>query len=219
MKSKLIGSNKFLQVEEKIKQYLNSFEKAELGITGSARTTGDKIPLILSDVLESYLNGLSQKFILNIGSKSMANFEFMDKQNFHYFINVVTHNMDSGMSRPNLTSVDRLINLYLNNMNYFIILMVHYHKTRKSNYISSVKFSPIEHFSINCLGFGALGTGQIQIIKASQIDYKPQNRISWMIEFAEKLGEFYSKENQKSAIRLTKAIKLKNDWRNKISHS
>lgn len=215
MKNNFLDKNEFALLEKKIKDYLNSIERKDLGIIGSVRTTGDKIPQVLSNKLETFISKKTKDFIYNQNRKAMANFEFIDHEDYHYYINVVTHCMDLRMSMPNITSVNRLFNLYDNDKNYFIILLIDYYKSRKTNFISSVKLIPIEFLSLDSLGFGAIGSGQIQIKKAGAILILNQNRKKWMIGFAEKLSEFYSKLNRTTANRLDNTIRLKNEWNNR----
>ncbi|MDR3625482.1 MAG: hypothetical protein P4L45_01535 [Ignavibacteriaceae bacterium] len=215
MGNDILNNQKFLPVERKIKDYLNSLNLEDIGITETVRTIGDKIPEILSSVIESYLNELSKEFKYTHSGKSIANFEFIDAEDNHYFINVVTHCMDKKMSRPNLTSVKRLFNLYIDNRNYFIILLIDYYKSRKTDFVSSVKFIPIEYISIDSLGFGALGTGQIQIKKANEIIIREQNREDWMLMFTGSLIDFYYKLILTTKERIAETLTINEDWKHR----
>ena len=114
---------------------------------------------------------------------------------------------------PNITSVDRLQELYSDNRNIFVVLLIDYKPSESQNCIINVQFTPIEFLSWECLTIGALGAGQIQIRKASEITkIEKYSRKTWMNDFTETLIEFYVNENYKLGERLLKANKTRIDW-------
>ena len=85
MKSSLFYKGHYKAIEEQIKTFLNSKQKSELGISGTHRTTGDKIPIVLSVEIKKILSKFIASFALTTSSKSMANYEFTDREGFEIF--------------------------------------------------------------------------------------------------------------------------------------
>ena len=213
MKSKLFHTNDFKAIEKKIKDFLNSQSKNTLGIATntSVRTSGDQIPSVIKSEIS---NILGKPVEFPESRKSMYNFSFSDEDKLKYHVNVVTHRIETKFNMPNITSVDRLIELYKNDKNYFIILMISYEASKSNNYIKEVHFKPIDFFSWDCLGLGALGVGQIQIKKAKHVVIiQNYSRKAWMIDFSDRLNDFYINEAKKIVGRLDKASKLKKEWK------
>ena len=145
-----------------------------------------------------------------------SNYDFIDSDGFHYFINVITHREETHFSMPNITSVDRLKKLYEDDKNIFVILLIDYSLNKTAKNVTNVRFIPIEFFAWDCLTFGALGSGQIQIKRAS--DIKENDRYSrrlWMLEFFERLEEFYINEADKTVKRMKSIITLRAEWKSK----
>ena len=136
-----------------------------------------------------------------------------------YFINVITHRQETHFNMPNITSVDRLKKLYDNDKYVFVILLITYSESKPNKNILDVKFFPIEFYSWSCLTLGALGSGQIQIKNASAITEIPQNsRKEWMLEFYDRLDEFYVNEADKTVKRMKNILTLRVDWKKKRIH-
>ena len=214
MKSEIFYKGNYKTIEDKIKTFLNNKSKMELGIPESHRTTGDKIPIVLSTEIEKILSPYVSTFSLSTSSKSIANYEFIDLEGFKYFINVITHRKETLFNMPNITSVDRLKRLYANDKNIFVVLLIDYSISKPNKNILNVRFIPIEFYSWECLTLGALGSGQIQIKRASHIvEIVENSRKEWMLEFCDKLDEFYVNEADKTVKRLKNIITLRGDWK------
>ena len=195
--------------------YLNSRSKKELGILAKTgvRETTYKITQSLNSAISSIL-GKTPTF--STSAKAMENFSFSDDEKLKYLVNIVTHRVETKFNMPNLTSVDRLINLYKSDKRYFIILLISYEVTKNTNFIKEVHFKPIEFFSWDCLRLGALGTGQIQIKKAKEVVIEQNlSRKEWILEFCDKMNDFYINEAKKTVTRLDRANKLKKEWKPK----
>lgn len=216
MKSTLFYKGHYKSIEKHIKAFLNNKQKSELGISGTHRTAGDKIPEVLSNEIKNILSKFITSFELPTSSKSMANYEFTDKEGLKYYINVITHKQETHFNMPNITSVDRLKKLYNNDRNVFVVLLITYSASKPNENILDVRFIPIEFYSWSCLTLGALGSGQIQIKNASDITEIAQNsRKEWMLEFFDRLDEFYVNEADKTVKRIKNLLTLRIDWKKK----
>jgi hypothetical protein len=216
MKSKMFYEGYYKEIQFKIKNFLNSKTIRELDIPETVRTTGDKIPEVLGHQMETILKPYIRDFSIPVSNKSIADYEFLDNEGFHNFINVITHREETLFSMPNITSVDRLKKLYENDKNIFVVLLIDYSISKPSKNITNVRFIPIEFYDWDCLTLGALGSGQIQIRKASDItEVENNSRKDWMLEFFERLDEFYVNEADKTVKRLKSLISLRTEWKAK----
>ena len=178
----------------------------------SPRAIGDAVQSFLSDnngiescIPKSFLSCYESGF----ARRSMEDMAFYDKDKCYYAIDCKTHNLNTVFNMPNLISVKRLANFYKNDKNFFCILIVEYEV--KDNKISYNKcyFKPIEAFSWNCLTFGALGWGQIQIANANNLIFNDEiNRKDWMMKLCDLIEIFYDEEIGK--------INTRKDWFNEI---
>ncbi|MGD8781802.1 MAG: hypothetical protein PVH88_22925 [Ignavibacteria bacterium] len=213
LKSALFYGTEFKKVEKEIISFLNSQPKESLGIDGSVRTAGDKIPVILQTGIQEVLGEFASNYSFPTSRKKNANIIFDGDDGLKYYIDVITHNLDTQFNMPNITSVDRLQDIYSDNRNIFVVLLIDYKPSEPANFIKNVHFVPIEFLSWDCLTIGALGAGQIQIKKSSEITkIEKYSRKTWMNDFTETLIEFYVNENYKLGGRLLKANKTRVEW-------
>lgn len=217
IKSNLFYTDKYITVQEKIKKFLNS-QKDFLGIRtiDSPRAVGDAVQSLLADNLESLLEGYGINYSISFARRAMADLAFSDANDFYYVVDVKTHRLDTVFNMPNLTSVERLTRFYEDDKNYFVILEIAYSVKKIHLEVKHVHFIPVEFFNWDCLTIGALGWGQLQIANSNRINILPQNsRIEWMIQFCDRLLDFYPREIGKIKERIKYFEKVKKYWINK----
>jgi len=217
VKSDLFFTEKYKTLEEKIKDFLNS-QKDYLSsrtIT-SPRAVGDAVQSLLADNLEDLLGRYGVNYSISFARRAMADLAFYDDKEFYYVVDVKTHRLDTVFNMPNLTSVERLARFYEDDKNYFVILELAYSVQGANLSIDHVHFVPVEFFNWNCLTIGALGWGQLQIANSNTINIVNKNdRREWMIEFCDRLLEFYPKEIGKINERIEHFEKVKEYWTQK----
>lgn len=186
-------------------------------IVHSPRAVGDAVQELLSHRLdECFPNGLIRDFDGKFARRSMADMAFIDKRDNYIMIDVKTHNRDTVLNMPNLTSVERLSRFYEDDKNYFVVLFAEYSVIDGKAVFDSVKLIPIEHFQWNCLVIGALGWGQIQIANANVITIdRSQSRKSWMLQLCDAMDIFYPKEIMKIEERMGYFARVRSFWQNK----
>ncbi|MBQ9417953.1 MAG: hypothetical protein IJU19_05155 [Bacteroidales bacterium] len=163
----------------------------------STRAVGDAVQTFLGrkDGLRTcFPAGFLDKFESDFERRSMEDMAFSSGK--HYFaVDCKTHNLDTVFNMPNLISVRRLANFYMNDTNVFCLLIVEYSVNGTEIDYTKCYFKPIESFSWDCLTFGALGWGQIQIANANKLDFNDTiDRKSWMLELCSKIDSFYLEE-------------------------
>lgn len=163
----------------------------------STRSSGDGYEDIIKDIWPN----LDNKILSYAKAKtrrSMEDLSFNDKYDNKYFVDVKTHRLDTEFNMPNITSVKRLLDFYANDNNFFCLLMVSYSVENDDHSVKEIIFHPIENLSWECLTFGALGWGQIQISDSNNIQIEKNiTRIQWMETFKDKVRSFYDTEIDK----------------------
>lgn len=214
LRSGLFFTDKYKLLQEKIKDFFNSQQDflSTRTIT-STRAVGDAVQSLLADNLEGLMEGYGIKYSVSFARRAMADLAFYDTEDFYYVVDVKTHRLDTDFNMPNLTSVERLTRFYRDDKNYFVVLELAYSIKGTHVEIEHVHFIPIEFLSWDCLTIGALGWGQIQIANSNRITLLPQNdRRKWMLEFFDRILEFYPAEIGKINERIGYFKKAKKQW-------
>lgn len=216
-KSQIFYSEKFGEVQESIREFLNSQEDyLSTSTANSPRAVGDAIQDVLGSNLQQVLGDeVCKNYSSNFARRAMADLAFEDDNGFYYVIDVKTHRLSTKFNMPNLTSVERLARFYEEDKNVFAVLMVAYDVERTRVEVERVTFAPIEFLGWDCLTIGALGWGQIQIANSNSITVNPgYSRKQWMLELCDTLSEFYPREIVKIEERLNYFGRVKQFWLN-----
>lgn len=220
MKCTLFGGDRYLVVQNKVKEFLNQQEEFLSGSTArSPRAVGDAIQEILSEHFPAIVGSdVCAKYSSDFARRAMADLAFEDVAGLYYVVDVKTHRLSTKFNMPNLTSVERLARFYEDDKNCFVLLMIDYEIDGLRAVIENVTFVPIEFLEWDCLTIGALGWGQIQIANSNRISVNPQSsRKKWMIELCDTLLEFYPKEIAKIDKRIAHFQKIRTQWENRIA--
>lgn len=213
MNNKLFVFNKYQEIEQKIKSFLNNQKNFLSPRTiASTRAVGDAIQAILADNFKKILGNDIKDYSSVFARRAMADLAFTSKDDFYHIVDVKTHRLDTRFNMPNLTSVERLARFYEDDKNYFVVLMIAYDVDNTRIKVKNVHFVPIEFLSWNCLILGALGWGQIQIANSNNIIIQQQSRKKWMLELCDNLFEFYPLEIEKIGERVKYFRKIKTFW-------
>lgn len=211
------------------------FSQTEANVLQLLRATGENIvegslqfsPRTVGDAVQDFLGeqgGLKQcippdklrSFESDFERRSMEDMAFYDNENRYYAVDCKTHNLGTSFNMPNLISVRRLASFYKNDLNVFCILIVEYKLGNGQIHYTGCHFKPIEMFSWDCLTFGALGWGQIQITNANVLKFNETlNRKAWMLRLCELIEQFYDEEIGKIGKRKSWFNSIKDYWTNK----
>ncbi|WP_448560901.1 hypothetical protein [Trichothermofontia sp.] len=146
-KSHIFHSNKFDEIQEAIRQFLNSQQEDYLSVStaNSPRAVGDAIQDILGKNLQQIIGKeVCKNYSANFAQRAMADIAFDDDNGLHYVIDVKTHRLSTKFNMPNLTSVERLARFYESDKNVFAVLMVAYDVEETRVEVERVTFVPIE---------------------------------------------------------------------------
>ncbi len=214
----LFRSDDPVPIGARISRFLNSHPPTLSQQTAnSTRAVGDAIQQLLSDNFNSLLSQEPASYSSNFARRAMADLAFTDAADNCYLIDVKTHRTDTAFNMPNLTSVRRISQLYEDDSNFFVILMVRYTIDGTRVVVEDVHFAPIELLKWSCLTIGALGWGQIQIANANRIEIDAAtSRKSWMIGLCDALSEFYPKEIAKIYDRIDFVTQVRSYWETRV---
>lgn len=184
----------------------------------STRAVGDAVQTFLSrdrGLRTCFPAGFIDKFESEFERRSMEDMAFSSGN--HYFaVDCKTHNRNTVFNMPNLISVRRLANFYMNDTNVFCLLIVEYTVDGTKIEYNNCYFKPIESFSWDCLTLGALGWGQIQIANSNKLYFNDDvDRKSWMLELCNRIDEFYVEEIGKIGERREWFDNIRQYWSNK----
>lgn len=216
-RSKLFYSDKHQQIAEEIKTLINTqpdFLSARSA--SSTRAVGDALQDLLAENFNQVLGDICQKYSSAFARRAMADLAFKDTDDIYYMVDVKTHRKEAGFHMPNLTSVERLARFYEDDSNYFVVLLISYSITGTQVVAEDVHFLPIEFLSWRCLTIGALGWGQIQIANSERlVIVEGYSRRQWMLDFCDRLLEFYPREMGKITDRIDHFRKIREFWESK----
>ena len=219
MKSEIFYTDSFINIEFKIKTFLNEYRDfLSKETVSSTRATGDALQHILEENFEFLLGNFCKEYSANFARRAMADLAFRDQEDLYYIVDVKTHRLETKFNMPNLTSVERLARFYEDDTNYYVVLMLAYNVVSDVRiHVEKIHFVPIEFLSWDCLTIGALGWGQIQIANANNIIVnRKYSRKKWMLELCEAILEFYPREIGKVKDRIEYFKQVKIRWEKKI---
>jgi len=144
------------------------------------RIIGDCIEDMVIDVYKD--SGLN--FIYKSGERSMEDFCIM-KDNVLHLIDVKTHNTNKDFCMPNLSSINRINDVYRDNTKALHYLFISYTVVNGHVTITKVENCRPHHISWNHLSIGNLGKGQLQIKNSHKLtfDVNMYSKDEWLSAF------------------------------------
>jgi hypothetical protein len=127
-KSQIFYSDRFGEIQETIREFLNSQEDyLSASTANSPRAVGDAIQDVPGINLQQVLGeDVCKNYSANCARRVVADLAFEDDNGFYYVIDVKTHRLSTKFNMPNLTSVERLARFYESDKHVFAVLMVAY---------------------------------------------------------------------------------------------
>jgi hypothetical protein len=214
--SPIFYSGQHHAIEDRIKAMINAeTDLLSARSLSSPRATGDALQDLLAENFKTILGDACKDYSSSFARRAMADLAFTDNDDFYYVVDVKTHRREVGFHMPNLTSVERLARFYEDDANCFVVLLIGYTLEGTRVIAEDVHFLPIEFLSWDCLTLGALGWGQIQIANADKLIINDGfSRRTWMLNFCDRLLEFYPKEISKITNRIAHFEKIREFWEN-----
>jgi len=153
VKSLIFHTDKYKEIQDKIKMFINSQDVFLSDRTASStRAAGDAIQDMLAQNFQTLVGpDICTEYSANFARRAMADLAFEDSDGLYYVVDVKTHRLSTRFNMPNLTSVERLARFYESDRNYFVVLMIAYDIQEVEVYVKEVKFLPIEFLGWDCL--------------------------------------------------------------------
>lgn len=185
-------------VKEYVKNVLNEkLQNFELINGGQQRTVGDLIEDKVCEILHGTTNELISETRVARGKKSIEDVTLIS-ESITYYVDPKTHNVKSEFSMPNLTAIEKLKKLFLNNNEDLIYVIVDYNISDKIVIIEDIKVFFIWELDCSILGVGALGNGQLQIKNANKtLIFTNKGKSEWYLDFKLIVQEFLKKQINK----------------------
>jgi len=189
MKKKKVMVKEYIQ--NLLIENLRSFELVDGGMQ---RTVGD---LVESRVTEILMNTKSDLITETKGPRSKKSIEDVTliSDLVSFYVDPKTHDMDSGFSMPNLTSIDKIKKLFLCDNKELIYVSVKYKLENGWVNIVDIKVFFIWELDVSILGIGALGKGQLQIKNAKKdLVFTDKGKQKWYSDFKKLVQEYLRKQ-------------------------
>jgi len=189
MKKKKVMVKEYIQnlLTEKLKSF-------ELVDGGMQRTVGD---LVESKVTEILMNVKSDLITETKGPRSKKSIEDVTLVSdlVSFYIDPKTHDMNSGFSMPNLTSIDKIKKLFSSDKKELVYVSVKYKLENGWVNIVDIKVFFIWELDVSILGVGALGKGQLQIKNAKKdLVFTDKGKQKWYSDFKKLVQEYLRKQ-------------------------
>ena len=178
-------------IQNLLTENLKSFELVNGGMQ---RTVGD---LVESRVTEILMNSKSDLITETKGPRSKKSIEDVTLVSdlVSFYIDPKTHDMGSGFSMPNLTSIDKIKKLFSSDKKELIYVSVSYTNENGWVNIHDIKVFFIWELDISILGVGALGKGQLQIKNAKKnLVFTDKGKQKWYADFKKLVQEYLKKQ-------------------------
>jgi hypothetical protein len=129
------------------------------------------------------------------GSKSIEDVTIVGKNDMTFYVDTKTHNVNRKFSMPNLTSVEKLRNLFSHYDTELIYVFVSY--SVSDNYVNLLSFDVkyIWEIDVDCLRVGALGLGQLQIKdKNKPLKFVNISKLEWFNKLKTMVNIYHKKQ-------------------------
>jgi len=119
VKSLIFHTDKYKEIQDKIKMFINSQDVFLSDRTASStRAAGDAIQDMLAQNFQTLVGpDICTEYSANFARRAMADLAFEDSDGLYYVVDVKTHRLSTRFNMPNLTSVERLARFYESDRN------------------------------------------------------------------------------------------------------
>ena len=170
------------------------------------RSVGDLVEFSVKEILKEFASTTENvKYLEPRSKKSIEDLTLVDDSGNCYYIDSKTHNICSKFSMPNLTSIDKIRKLLIDDKNNLSYIFVSY--TIESDFviIKSVVVKYLWELDCSILRIGSLGKGQLQICDMNKsLVFTDEGKESWF----NKLKKMVIKYHDDTIKRIEKEKKL-----------
>lgn len=178
-------------IKTQLEENLTNFELVD---GGQQRTVGDLIESKVSEILRNSTSELITEKRAPRSKKSIEDVTLVSGTVL-YYIDPKTHDVNSDFSMPNLTSIEKIKKLFLNQNEELVYVFVSYGLQNGMINIVDIKVFFLWELDVSILGIGALGKGQLQIKNANnKLVFTSIGKDNWYKGFKKLVQEYLKKQ-------------------------
>lgn len=164
-------------IKNKIQEQLTDFTIQD----GSGqRTIGDLLEFKVIEILKSLKDdNLINEYIEARSKKSVEDITLIEND-IHHYVDIKTHNLDLDFSMPNLTSIEKLREILLDDKKTLIYVFISYKIQENLVIINNIEVKYIWNLDFSILRIGSLGRGQLQIKNMNnELVFNDGTKLTW----------------------------------------
>lgn len=164
-------------IKNKIQEQLTDFTIQD----GSGqRTIGDLLEFKVIEILKSLKDdNLINEYIEARSKKSVEDITLIEND-IHHYVDIKTHNLDLDFSMPNLTSIEKLREILLDDKKTLIYVFISYKIQENLVIINTIEVKYIWNLDFSILRIGSLGRGQLQIKNMNnELIFNDDDKLTW----------------------------------------
>lgn len=164
-------------IKNKIQKQLTDFTIQD----GSGqRTIGDLLEFKVIELLKSLKDdNLINESIEARSKKSVEDITLIEND-IHHYVDIKTHNLDLDFSMPNLTSIEKLREILLDDKKTLIYVFISYKIQENLVIINNIEVKYIWNLDFSILRIGSLGRGQLQIKNMNnELIFNDDDKLTW----------------------------------------
>ena len=164
-------------IKNKIQEQLTDFTIQD----GSGqRTIGDLLEFKVIEILKSLKDDkLINDYVEARSKKSVEDISLI-KNGIHHYVDIKTHNLDLAFSMPNLTSIEKLREILLDENKSLIYVFISYKIQENLVMINNIEVKYIWNLDFSILRIGSLGRGQLQIKNMNnELIFNDDTKLTW----------------------------------------
>lgn len=164
-------------IKNKIQELLTDFT---IQNGSGQRTIGDLLEFKVIELLKSLKDdNLINESIEARSKKSVEDITLIENDIQHY-VDIKTHNLDLDFSMPNLTSIEKLREILLDDKKTLIYVFISYKTQENLVIINNIEVKYIWNLDFSILRIGSLGRGQLQIKNMNnELIFNDDNKLTW----------------------------------------
>lgn len=144
------------------------------------RTIGDLLEFKVIEILKSLKDdNLINDYVEARSKKSVEDITLIEND-IHHYVDIKTHNLDLDFSMPNLTSIEKLREILLDDKKTLIYVFISYKIQENLVIINNIEVKYIWNLDFSILRIGSLGRGQLQIKNMNnELIFNDDTKLTW----------------------------------------
>lgn len=144
------------------------------------RTIGDLLEFKVIELLKSLKDDNLINESIEARSKKSVEDITLIQNDIHHYVDIKTHNLDLDFSMPNLTSIEKLREILLDDKKTLIYVFISYKIQENLVIINTIEVKYIWNLDFSILRIGSLGRGQLQIKNMNnELIFNDDNKLTW----------------------------------------